>query len=353
MTDTIGVGLIGFGLAGQTFHAPFIANVQGLELKKIRTTNKADIAKAQQLYPKAEIVAESSALYADESIQLIVVASPNPLHFALAKEALLAGKHVVIDKPFTVTTAEADELIALSVKQGKLLSVYQNRRWDSDFKTVKKIIESGLLGDLVEYEARFDRFRNFIKPNTWKEEDQPGSGLLYDLGPHLIDQALCLFGLPEEVTGEVRVQRKYSSIVDNFTVLLHYPRLKVTLKAGMLVRGDGPRYMLYGDQGSFVKHGLDVQEEALKAGKLPGNSPAWGAEPEAIWGTLDTTYKGLELKGKIKSETGDYTGFYKNVYRAILSEEKLEVKPQQARETIRVIELAMQSSNEKRTLKFS
>ncbi|MCJ8164800.1 oxidoreductase [Pontibacter sp. E15-1] len=352
MERNIHIGLIGFGMSGQVFHAPFITNVPGLHLAKIRETRPENIALAQERYPQAEIVQDVKAIFEDAAIDLVVLATPNVSHLPLAREALNAGKHVVVEKPFTVTSAEADELTALAKSKGKLLTVYQNRRWDSDFKTIRKILDGNLLGHVVEYEAHFDRFRNFLKPNTWKEESAPGSGILYDLGSHLIDQALCLFGLPEEVSAELRTQRPNSQIVDNFQLMLHYPTLRVILKAGMLVREPGPRYTLHGDRGSFLKYGLDVQEAALKEGKAPKGTADWGIEPEALWGTLNTTLHGLHFAGKLESETGDYTGFYENVYQAVTGTAELAVKPEEARNTIRVIELAMQSHTEKKVLRF-
>lgn len=353
MNKTINVGVLGFGMAGRIFHAPFVTAVQGLELKKIRANREESVQLAQVTYPDVTVVSENEDIFSDEEIDLVVVATSNATHFSLAKEALLAGKHVLIDKPFTTTLAEADELIELARKQQKILTVYQNRRWDSDFKTVKKIIESNLLGNLVEYEAHFERFRNEIKPNTWKEEDLPGSGLLYDLGSHLIDQALYLFGLPYEITADIRAQRQNSKIVDNFELVLHYENLKVTLKSGMLVKELGPHFILLGDKGAFVKYGMDVQEDTLKAGATPSNSPVWGVEPEELWGTLNTEIEGLHIKGKIESEIGDYRGLYQNVYKAIIGEEELVVKPEQARNTMKVIELAKQSNQERRSIRFS
>lgn len=353
MSKLINVGLVGFGMAGSVFHAPFITNVPGLRLTKIRETRSANIAVANERYPEAEIVKDVKAIFEDAAIDLVVLATPNSSHLSLAKEALQAGKHVVVEKPFTVTSAEADELIELAESKGKLLTVFQNRRWDSDFKTIVKIVSENLLGEVVEYEAHFDRYRYFLKPDTWKEEDAPGSGLLYDLGSHLIDQALCLFGLPSEVSADLRTQREGSEIIDNFHLMLFYPNLRVILKAGMLVREQGPRYKIYGDRGSFLKHGMDVQEAALKEGQFPKGSANWGIEPEEIWGKLNTDYEGLHIVGKIESEAGDYTAFYSNVYNALLEEEELEVKPEQARNTIRVIELAIQSDKEKRSIRFS
>ncbi|GAB3822935.1 oxidoreductase [Pontibacter rugosus] len=352
MNKPINVGLLGFGMAGSVFHAPFITNVPGLHLAKIRETRPENIKLANTRYPEASIVGHSSEILQDESIDVVVVATPNSTHAALAKEALEAGKHVVVEKPFTVTSAEAEELIELAKSKNKLLAVFQNRRWDSDFKTIRKIIDANMLGDVVEYEAHFDRFRNYLKPDTWKEEAAPGSGIVYDLGTHLIDQALCLFGTPTEVAAELRVQRKNSQVTDNFQLTLHYPNLRVILKAGMLVREPGPRYIISGYKGSFVKYGLDVQEDNLKAGMSPKGAENWRAEPEDIWGKLNTELNGLHIVGKIESEPGDYTAFYQNVYNALQGKEQLEISPEQARNTIRVVELAMQSHEEKRTLAF-
>lgn len=350
MGKTVKVGLIGFGMAGRVFHAPTITSVEGLELAMIRETKEPNIEIIKSRYPNATIVNDSKEIFENKDIDLIVVATPNKTHFSLAKEALLAGKHVVADKPFTVNTPDADELIRLAKEQNKLITAYQSRRFDSDFKTVQKVIEADMLGRIVEYEAHYDRFRNFIRPNTWKEDENAGTGLLYDLGSHIIDQALTLFGLPQAIMGDLRTQRTNGKIVDNFEVVLHYPQLKVTLKSGMLVKEPLPRYIVLGENGSFVKYGIDVQEEALIAGQKPTDNPDWGMEPEDIWGTINTTYKGLDFRGKVKSEKGDYVGYYQNVYEAICGNAELAVKPEQARNVIKVIELAMQSSEEKRTL---
>ncbi|AKD04729.1 oxidoreductase [Pontibacter korlensis] len=353
MDQRINVGLLGFGMAGRIFHAPFISIVPGFNLKKIKANRAESIELANQRYPEAEVVPHEQDIFGDESIDFVVVATANPTHYSLAKAALQAGKHVLVDKPFTISSAEAEELIALAKENDKVLTVYQNRRWDSDFKTVQKLVQSQLLGNLVEYEAHFDRFRNEIKPNTWKEEDLPGSGLLYDLGAHLIDQALYLFGEPKEVYADVRVQRLGSKIPDYFELVLQYDGLKAILKASMLVRELGPHFVLHGTEGSFVKYGMDVQEEQLKLGNFPANTANWGLEPEERWGTLNTSIKGLNFRGKIESEAGDYRGLYQNVYNAITGQEELVVKPEQARNTIRIIELAMLSSQEKRSIKYS
>lgn len=351
--DTVNVGLIGFGMAGQVFHAPIISAVENLRLKAIQTSSVANIEIAKQKYPNAEIVSKTSALLSREDIDLIVVATPNYTHFDLAKEALEANKHVVVDKPFTVTSAEAFELIELAESRNKILSVHHNRRWDSDFLTVRKIIEKGLLGRLVEAEIHYDRYRPVFIGNTWKEESLPGTGVLYDLGSHLIDQAQTLFGLPEAVTADVRTQRIGGKIPDNFELILHYANLKVTLKAGILVRESLPHYILLGEKGSFIKYGMDVQEEALKSGATPLTTKNWGIEPETQWGKINTEIDGMHLVGKIESEAGDYRGFYKNVRDALLQNTPINVTATQAANTIKIIELAMQSRKEKRTIEIS
>lgn len=350
MTKTINVGLIGFGMAGRVFHAPTITSVPGLQLSKIRETKEPNINIIGNRYPNAMVVNDSRVIFDDPQIDLVVIATPNTSHYSLAKEALLAGKNVVVDKPFTITTAEADELIALAGQQNKLLSVYQNRRFDSTTHTAKKIIDSGILGTLVECELRYDRFRNALRPNAWREEDLPGSGILYDLGAHLIDQAQYFFGRPQAITADVRVQRPGAKATDNFEVILHYPNLKVTLKAGMLVREKPPHILLLGDKGTYIKYGMDVQEEALKAGYSPKDIPNWGQEPEDLWGTINTDVNGLHIIGKIESEPGDYSAYYTNIYEVLTGSEKLLVTPETARNTIRIIELAIQSSEEKRTI---
>ncbi|MCP2045770.1 Gfo/Idh/MocA family oxidoreductase [Pontibacter sp. HSC-36F09] len=348
----INTALLGFGMAGRVFHAPIVSAVGGLKLSKIKANRPESIALAKKLYPDTTVVGDTSTVLQDPEIDLVIVATTNATHFELAKAALQAGKHVVVEKPFTVTSKEATELIELARAERKLLTVYQNRRWDSDFRTVKKLLENLMLGRLVEYEAHFDRFRPIPAAETWKEEELLGSGILYDLGAHLIDQALVLFGPPHEVYADLRTQRSGGKITDSFDLTLYYASgLKAILKAGMLVKQPGPRFILSGDKGSFVKYGLDVQEAALKAGRSP-KEPDWGMEQEEIWGRLDTEVYGQRVVGKIQSEAGDYRGFYENVRDTILGIAELEVKPEQARNTIRIIELAMQSSKEKRVVAF-
>ena len=352
MKKIINSAIIGFGNSGQTFLAPFIDANPGFNLKKISTSDPVKAAKAKAIYPNTEVVSNAEQIINDNSIELVLIGSPNTSHLSLTKAALLAGKHVIVEKPFTITAADADELIALAKQQNKILSVHHNRRFDSGHNTVKKIIASKALGTLVEYEVHYDRFRRELRPGAWREKPLPGSGILYDLGAHLIDGALELFGTPEAVTCMMLTQRPGLEVEDNFEIILSYPGLKVTLKAGMLVKVPGPTYVLYGDHGTFIKYGMDVQEEALKKGLKP-NTADWGLEPEAIWGKLTTEENGADVTHTIESEPGRYQDYFQNVYDAIAEGKELIVKPDQARQTIRIIELAFQSSREKKTVGYS
>lgn len=347
----LNVGIIGFGMSASVFHGPIMSSLDYFNIAAIVCSREETVLAAKKRFPDAEVTNNAEKVINDEKIDLIIVATPNISHYDLATKALRAKKHVIVEKPFTVTTMEADELIQLAKEQERILTVYQNRRWDSDFLTIKSVVNKGLLGEVVEYEARFDRFRNVVK-NGWREEELPGSGILYDLGSHLIDQALCLFGLPNEVRADIRTQRADAKCDDNFEVVLNYDKLKVTLKAGMLVREALPHFTLLGNKGSFVKYGLDVQEDALKKGETPSTLANWGEEPESIWGTLNTEIEGLHFRGKLASINGDYRKFYENVHRAILKEEELIVRPEESRNTIRIIELAIESNKQKKTLQF-
>jgi scyllo-inositol 2-dehydrogenase (NADP+) len=349
MGNEIRVGLVGYGMAGRVFHAPVIGAVPGLRLTTVVERRTDDSSKR---YPWVRVVRGAAELFDDDEVDLVVVATPTDTHFDLAKRALLAGKHVVVDKPFTTTTERAAELIELARHRGLILSVFHNRRWDGDFLTVRRLLGRGLLGRLVEFESHFDRFRSALRPGAWREEDGAGGGILYDLGVHLADQALVLFGPPSAVTADVRIQRDGAKADDCFEVILHYDRLKVTLKSTMLARTPGPRFLLHGTQGSFVKHGLDPQEDALKAGRTP-DEPGWGEEAGEHWGALDTEVDGLRVAGKVETLPGCYQAFYQNVLDAIAGRAELAVRPEEAALTIRVVELARRSHEEKRTVAFA
>ena len=350
MKEPIQVGLIGYGMAGQVFHAPMITSISGLQLSTIRETKPDNIALAKRRYPATTIVSDSAAIISNPDIDLVVIATPNAFHYSLAKESLQAGKNVVVDKPFTITSDDADELIDLAKKENKLLSIFHNRRYDSGFKTVQKIISENTLGHIAEVEIHFDRFRPGLKENAWREDNIPGSGVLYDLGSHLIDQSLVFFGSPNSISADIRAQRQGAKVDDYFQVELHYDNLKVILKAGMLVKELGPQYILHGDKGSFIKYGLDVQEEALKEGQIPNETANWGEEPESLWGKLNLDAEGSANISRVRSEVGDYRGYYENICKSILGEANLEVLPEQAREVIYLIEQAQQSALKGRTI---
>lgn len=346
---TINTAIIGFGLSGRVFHAPFIHTHQGFKLKKIVERNNQN---SKDLYPEITVKKDYKDLLNDESLELVVVASPNIFHFQQAKDLLEAGKHVVIEKPFTPTSAEADELIRIAEKAGKKIFVYQNRRWDGDFKTVQQVVYNGYLGEILEYEAHFDRFAPGARRSAWRDEPLPAGGVLYDLGAHLIDQALVLFGLPNAVYADIRYQRPGTQVDDYFEVDLHYKRLKVKLKASVFVKEKGPRYILHGTKGSFTKYGIDPQEEMLKEGHMP-DAPDWGKEDPIQWGILNSEIQGQQFCGNIETEPGNYMGFYDNVYEVITKGVEQAVRPEESRNVIRIIELALESHKSGAIIKFA
>ncbi|ALS28305.1 oxidoreductase [Paenibacillus sp. 32O-W] len=346
-TKEIRVGLVGFGFAGKVFHAPVITAVPGMRLAKIVERNGDS---SRKLYPESETVRHVNEVLEDASIDLVVVATPSPTHYAVAREALMAGKHVVVEKPFTATSAEADELIALAARQRKMLSVYHNRRWDGDFMTVRDLVNAGTLGRLVECSLRWDRFRPVPDPSRWREGEAAAAGIWYDLGVHFLDQVLCLFGPPETIRADIRSLRDGAVADDYFDVTLEYPGpLIVRIGASLLAREPGPRYVLHGTNGSFVKHGIDPQEEALIRGMSPASS-GWGVELEAQWGRLHAQADGLEMDGRLKTKAGSYVSYYRNIYEHLTAGADLAVTAEQARKSIRLLELGLQSSREGRTL---
>ncbi|NID05357.1 oxidoreductase [Luteibacter jiangsuensis] len=338
----IRTGLIGYGTAGAVFHAPLIAAASGLRLTAIASRRAEEIARD---FPEAKAYENPQSLIDDPDIELVVIATPNETHAALARAALEAGKHVVVDKPFTLDAGEAEALIALADAAGRKLSVFQNRRWDSDFLTVRRLVDDGRLGGIAYYEAHFDRFRPEIKQG-WRETEAPGAGLLYDLGAHLIDQALVLFGLPHAVTADVARQRAAARADDYFHVVLDYGRRRAVLHASVLVRDPGPRYLVHGDGGSFVKYGIDSQEAALREGRRPGGE-GWGEDDPALFGRF-TDADGTAAT--IDSLPGRYTAYYDGIAASIRDDAPLPVEAREARDVIRVIEAAQISARERRTI---
>lgn len=354
----IGVGVIGFGLATRVFHAPFVSAVPGLKLVAIMERTGDAVAKE---YPEAKTVRSVEELLGDGEIQVIVVATPNETHYRLAKQALEAGKHVVIDKPFAATSAEAAELIELAGSKGVRVMPFHNRRWDGDFLTVQKLLGSGDLGRLVTFESHFDRYRPILREGTWKEAQGTANGLLMDLGPHLVDQAVALFGMPATVTASVRTDRDDTRIEDAFDIALGYPEyegrgLLVWCRSSMLACDNAPRFLLHGTGGSFRKHGLDPQEPTILAGaKVPRlGEGEWLREEEGAWGTLTVAPvladPGTLVRTQVRTELGDYRHFYANVRDAVNGTAELVVPSAAGMQVVRLLGLARVSSAEGRTV---
>jgi scyllo-inositol 2-dehydrogenase (NADP+) len=344
------VGLIGFGLAGQAFHAPVIRGVEGMELACILERRGT---KAQEKYPEVRVARTIEELLADKQIQLCVIATPNDSHVEYARACLLAGRDVVVDKPFAPTLRECEELVKLAAESGRLITVYQDRRFDGDFGTIRQLVSSGRLGTVVEYECRYDRFRLEPKAGAWREKaDHPAAGVLFDLGPHVIDQALVLFGEPKRITASAFCQRETSQVDDAFDVCFEYQHLRVMLRARILAFAPGPHFLIHGTKGSFVKYGMDPQEARLRGENFPQGTDwgaDWGEEPEELWGTLSLVG---EPSVKVKTDRGDYRGFYANVRDAIEKKAALDVTPEQALRTMRAVVLAHKSSRERRAVEW-
>ena len=336
------MGLVGYGMAGASLHAPLIMAEPRLELRGV-VTSKA--------VPDLPVVPAVGALLDDPAVELVVVATPNAVHHELAATALRAGRHVVIDKPFTVTTADADDLIALAGARDLALTAFHQRRWDSDHLTIRRVVDEGVLGHVTTYLGRFDRFKP-AGPARWTDDDGPGGGVLYDLGAHLIDQALCLFGVPRTVWADLGTQHPAGRTVDYVHVVLGYGELRAILHAGSLVRAPGPRFEVHGDRGSFVKDGMDGQIGAMLAGGRPGD-PGWGEETADRRGTLTVDVAGLASSARVASVPGDYGAFYREMAAAVRGEGPVPVPAEQARDVIRVIEKAMESSRDGRVVPFA
>lgn len=339
----IATALLSYGMSGEVFHAPLL---HALPQFKLHTVVQRRGQKAKDHFPGLAVVPTVEEVFNDPAIELVIVNTPNETHLEFAANAIKAGKHVVVEKPFTVDVNEADALIDLAAKHKKVLTVFQNRRWDGDFLTVKKIIDEGRVGKVVEFEAHYDRFRNYIEQNTWKEEARLGTGIVYNLGSHMLDQVIMLFGMPDYVDARIGIQRPGGQVDDYYDIRMEYRDLLVIVKSSYLVKESMPRYIIHGVDGSFVKFGLDPQEQALKDKKTPGRGD-WGIEPEESWGKLNTQVNGTAFEGRIETQPGDYLAFYTNVFEAIREGKELAVKPQQARDVIQLIE-ACYESNQKR-----
>jgi scyllo-inositol 2-dehydrogenase (NADP+) len=342
----IQTAIASFGMSGQVFHGPSLNAHPGFEVKAILERTKQ---LSRKMFPVVHIARDYWELLNDPAIELIIINTPDTFHFSMARDALNAGKHVVVEKPFTLKADEARALIDLSVKRKRLLTVYQNRRWDGDFLTIRKLAGSDILGRLVEFESHFDRFRNFITPDTWKEEGDDYAGVLYNLGSHMVDQALVLFGLPNAVTAHLGIMRKGGKVSDYYDIRLHYSGFAALLRCSYLVREPGPRYILHGTNGSYFKWGIDPQEELLKKGEKPG-VPGWGHEPESNWGKIYTEAGGINIRGDIETEPGNYLAFYDNLFSAVRLGDTLAVSPEEALNVIRILEMCIESHKSGKTI---
>jgi scyllo-inositol 2-dehydrogenase (NADP+) len=344
VTQSIRCGVIGFGLAGRIFHSAVIDATPGLDLDAI-VQRSGDAA--QQAYPRVPVYPSVDAMLAEAALDVVVVATPNDTHIPLAAQCLRAGKHVVIDKPAAVSSAEAASLFPIARETGRRVFVYHNRRWDGDFLTVQQLLKTDRLGTLRTFESHFDRFRPTPKAGAWREEVGHGNGILLDLGSHLGDQALVLFGLPAAVWGDVRSERAGSRVDDAFDLRLYYPELTVWLRSSSLSPLPAIRFLAEGTQGSYRKNNLDPQEDALRSGDLFETKP-WGMDPESAWGAITT----LDASGAIQHTIvptlpGDYRGFYANVRDTLLGKAEQAVTLVDAWRVLRLLEWARESSEQR------
>lgn len=329
----IRAGVAAFGMAARVFHIPLLRATPGYSLDAIASSRSDDVRAA---LPGVRVYADPFALCADPELDLIVIPTPNDTHAPLAEAALRAGKHVVVDKPFALDAAQAERLLALAHQAGRVLTIFQNRRWDGDFRTLQQVIASGRVGRPVQLDSHFDRFRPRV-PDRWRDRPGPGSGIWYDLGPHLIDQALLLFGMPDAITADLAALRDGATSEDYAHAVLHYDRLRVVLHATALAAAEPPRFVLHGAEGSFTIRGFDPQEDALKAGAMPGDT-GWGAgAPDGVL----VTAAGEERVARLP---GDYRLFYNGLLTAIRDGAPPPVTPEQALGVMRILDAGRESS---------
>lgn len=337
--QTIHTALCSFGMSGKLFHAPFVQLHPGYTLYGVWERSKN---LAQEVYPDIKTFRTYEELLADPVIDLVIVNTPNITHYDYAYQALQAGKHIIVEKPFTVTVQQAETLQQLAAEKGKVIAVYQNRRWDSDFSTVRKVVEEKLLGNLVEAEFHYDRYNPVLSPKPHKEAAVQGTGIVYDLGPHLIDQALSLFGMPDQLFADTAQLRPGSQVDDYMEILLWYGNLRVRLKSGYLVREPQAAYALHGTLGSFIKTRADEQEARLQKGEVPGTAN-WGTEPDSQQGLLHTVIDGEVVRKHIPTITGNYMQYFQGVYEAITQNKPAPVTVQDGINTMKIIEAVYKS----------
>ena len=342
----ISTALLSFGMSGKLFHAPFIQANPGFLLSTVWERSQH---LAQQIYPNIQTVRSLDEILQNPAIELVVVNTPTSTHYEYTRQVLLAGKHAIVEKAFTTTVAEATELCQLAKEKQVTLSVFQNRRWDSDFQTVRRILQSGELGDIMEAEFHYDRYKEELSPKLHKETPQLGAGIVYDLGPHLIDQALVCFGFPKKVFADIRITRAGSRVDDYFEILLYYPNLRVRLKSGYYYREPIPAFTLFGKKGSFVKSRADVQENDLLA-NIPLTSNTWGMEPASEQGIIHTERNGTIIREKVATESGNYGAYYQNILAHIRKNTPLEVTGEDGIRVMKIIEAAYLSNREQKVV---
>jgi len=335
-------------MSGKLFHAPFIQNHPGFELTAIVERHNND---SRERYPQSKIYRSVDEMFADRSITLIIVNTPTHLHFQHVQAAVMAGKNVVVEKPFAITVQEAEELTQLAKQKNVFLSIYQNRRYDGDYHAVKEILEQKLLGDLREVEIRYDRYRPTYGGKPHKEGNFPGAGIIYDLSPHLVDQALQLFGWPHALFADVWKMREDVVPPDYFEILFYYPTLRVRLKPSCIARETIPAYTLHGMKGSFLQQRSDLQEIQLNAGATP-SLESWCPPPSQPDGLLHTELNGEIVHSHLTSTPGNYMGYYDDLYKALTAATRNPVPAEDGIKTIRIIEAALQSAKEGRVIYF-
>jgi scyllo-inositol 2-dehydrogenase (NADP+) len=341
----IRTGISSFGLSGRVFHAPFIEANESFELSVICERSQNEACKT---YPHVSIVRSFDELISDSSLELIIVNTPDTTHFDYCRAALEAGKHVIVEKPFVFTVTEGKELIKLATDKGCMLTVFQNRRWDGDFMTLREVLDGNQLGRIVEFRAGFQRYRTQIA-TSWKERKDRFVGIVYNLGPHLVDQAICLFGKPNGVFAQIKKQRDDSQIDDFFYIILIYKDLQVTLSAGMLMKEPVASFVLHGTKGSFVKYGIDPQEDQLKAGILPTDA-AYGQDSPDTYGTMVIEEDGVTIREKIQTLRGDYNIYFDAVAESIRKQTPPPISPSENLVVIQILEAAYQSNDENRVV---
>lgn len=344
----INTALCSFGMSGHLFHAPFIEVNPKFNLYGVLERSKN---LAQKKYPNIKTFRALDDLLKDESIELVILNTPNITHYDFAKLIINSGKHLIVEKPFTASVNESEELIRLAKEKNVQLSVYHNRRWDSDFKTVRKVLNQGVLGDLVEAELHYDRYEPGLSYKVHKETPTKAVGSLYDLGSHLIDQAIQLFGMPTSVFAHIDTFRKDSKVADYFDVKLYYERYMVTLKSSYFVREPLPAYILHGTKGSFIKSKSDIQETELQKEVKP-NAKGWGIEPESEQGLLHIMEDGVSSKKLMTSEQGNYMAYYDAIYESLRNNNPLPVSAEEGMNVIKIIEAALKSTKEKRVVEL-